>query len=153
MIKETLDEAIEALVFCLKGLCEYCPFNKEDRNFCEDAKCAVALGYLKEYKKKCEDLVNATKDLKKEKDLYSYALNDVASTQIPLTWEELKTMESEPVWIELLYHHPEQKYEYLDIIKYFDMIADYEVIVLSKTGYLYKDLLGKDWKAYQRGEK
>lgn len=147
-MKETLDEAIDALAFCSEGLCEYCPFNKEDRNLCEDAKCAVALGYLKEYKKRYEDLINATKDLKKQ-----YILNNLTNNRALLTWEELKTMEGEPVWIELSYHHPEQKYEYWDIIKYFDMIEDYEVIVLSKTGYLYKDLLNKDWKAYQRGNK
>lgn len=148
MMKETLDEAIEALVFCSEGLCEYCPFNKEDRNLCEDAKCAVALGYLKEYKKKCEDLINVTKDLKKQ-----YILNNLTNNRTLLTWEELKTMEGEPVWIELLYHHPEQKYEYWDIIKRFDIIEDYEVIVLSKTGYLYKSLLGREWKAYRRGKK
>lgn len=153
MIKETLDEAIEALVFCSKGLCECCPFNKEDRNLCEDAKCAVALGYLKEYKKNCEDLINVTKALKKEKDICSYALDNLTNNRKLLTWEELKTMEGEPVWIELLYHHPEQKYEYWDIIKRFDMIEDYEVVDLAQSGYLYKTLLGSGWKAYQRGKK
>lgn len=148
MMKETLDEAIDALVFCSKGLCEYCPFNKEDRNLCEDAKCAVALGYLKEYKKKCEDLINATKDLKKQ-----YILNNLTNNRTLLTWEELKTMEGEPVWIELLYHHPEQKYEYWDIVKSFDMIEGYELIDLAQSGYLYKDLLGKEWKAYRKGKK
>ena len=147
-MKETLDEAIEALVFCSEGLCEYCPFNKEDRNLCEDAKCAVALGYLIEYKKNCEDLINATKDLKKQ-----YILNNLTNNRTLLTWEELKTMEGEPVWIELLYHHPEQKYEYYDIIERFDDIEGYELIDLAKTGYLYKSLLGKEWKAYRRGKK
>ena len=151
MMKETLGEAIDALVFCSKGLCEYCPFNKEDRHLCQDAKCVVALGYLKEYKKNCEDLVNVTKDLKKEKDLYSYALNNLTNNRIPLTWEELKTMEGESVWIELIYHHPEQKYEYYDIIERFDDIEGYELVDLAKTGYLYKSLLGREWKAYRRG--
>ena len=71
----------------------------------------------------------------------------------PLTWEELKTMEGESVWIELLYHHPEQKYEYCDIIERFDDIEGYELIDLTKTGYLYKSLLGREWKAYRRGKK
>ena len=148
MIKKTLDEAIESLMFCSEGLCEYCPFNKEDRNLCEDAKCAVALGYLQEYKKNCEDLINATKDLKKQ-----YILNNLTNNRTLLTWEELKTMEGEPVWIELLYHHPEQKYEYCDIIERFDDIEGYELIDLTKTGYLCKSLLGREWKAYQRGKK
>lgn len=146
MMKQTLDEAIDALVFCSKGLCEYCPFNKEDRNLCQNAKCAVALGYLKEYKKNCEDLVNVTKDLKKQ-----YILNNLTNNRTLLTWEELKTMKGKPVWIELIYHHPEQKYEYYDTIERFDDIEGYEFVDLAKTGYLYKSLLGREWKAYRRG--
>ena len=135
----------------MKTLDEVIIMCKEKNHLNYDGLCSIindALFYLQEYKKSCEDLINATKDLKKQ-----YILNNLTNNRTLLTWEELKTMEGEPVWIELLYHHPEQKYEYLDIIERFDDIEGYELIYLTRTGYLYKSLLGREWKAYRRGKK
>ena len=72
--KESINDVIKALAFCSEGLCDGCPFEKEERILCEEAKCAVAYYYLEEYKK---DLNNPT-----------------------LTWEELEQMRDEPVWIQ-----------------------------------------------------
>ena len=47
----------------------------------------------------------------------------------------------------------EQKYEYWDIIERFDDIEGYELIDLAHSGYLYKSLLGKEWKAYRKEKK
>ena len=47
---KTLDEVIKAMAFCTEGLCDGCPYEHEDRRFCEDAKCAQALHYLYEYR-------------------------------------------------------------------------------------------------------
>jgi hypothetical protein len=139
----TLNEVIKSVetyakLFEKNG-CFECHYREDDcvKNcFLQDE-----LRYLKEYK----DLKSAIDWHEEMEDIRKHLTN------IPLTWEELRTMEGEPIWIELLYHHPEQKYEYWDIIKYFDMVEDCELIVLSKSGYLYKDLLGKEWKAYRRG--
>ena len=135
----------------MKTLDEVIIMCKEKNHLDYDGLCSIindALFYLQEYKKSCEDLINATKDLKKQ-----YILNNLTNNRTLLTWEELKTMEGEVVWIELLYHHPEQKYEYLDIIERFDDIEGYELIDLAHSGYLCKSLLGKEWKAYRRGKK
>ena len=142
MIKETLDEAIKALVFCSEGLCEYCPFNKEDRNLCEDAKCAVALGYLKEYKKNCEDLINATKDLKKQ-----YILNNLTNNRTLLTWDELKTMEGKPVWVEA---EPINGWVIVEIRDSFMKGREYIKFGLLELSN--KDL-GKTWKVYRKERK
>ena len=141
---KTLDEVIKGAeaytkLFEKNG-CFECHYREDDcvkSCFLQDE-----LRYLKEYKRisaKLEKIAlgNITETLEK--------LDNPALSQ-----DELKQIEGEPIWIELLYHHPEQEYEYWDIIKYFDMVEDYELIVLSKSGYLYKDLLGKEWKAYRK---
>lgn len=129
---KTLDEVTKALSICGRHPdCEGCPYENasyptEIGNTCKDVMHYDALYYMQNRIDECQE------------------------TNPILTWDELRLMEGKPIWIELLYHHPEQKYEYWDIIKRFDMIEDYELIVLSKSGYLYKDLLGKDWKAYKK---
>ena len=135
---KTLDEVVKAMEICIRPdinrTCKDCPY--PDDEMCMNELMADALQYLRWFQARD----NMSRKLDREDNK-------------PLTWDELKLMEGEPVWIELLYHHPEQEYKYWDIIKYFDMVEDYELIVLSKSGYLYKDLLGKEWKAYRRGKK
>ena len=135
---KTLDEVVKAMEVCIQTdisrTCKGCPY--PDDEMCINRLMEDALQYLRWFRERD----NMSRKLDREDDE-------------PLTWNELKLMEGEPIWIELLYHHPEQKYEYWDIIKYFDMVEDYELIVLSKSGYLYKDLLGKEWKAYRKGKK
>ena len=146
---KALDEVIKAYEICLninETSCRDCPyteFNAEGKWACSlCGECTSdALYYLKAYK----NLQNSMNWLTQMEDIRKHLTN------IPLTWEELRTMEGEPIWIELLYHHPEQKYEYWDIIERFDDIEGYELIDLAKTGYLYKSLLGREWKAYRRG--
>ena len=67
----------------------------------------------------------------------------------PLTWEELKTMERKPVWVEVKYHNPEADYKYWTIVKYFESNEGGDM-VFTGTGFYYKDLLGIDWMAYRK---
>ena len=96
---------------------------------------ADALYYLKEYRDLQYGYIKAMADLEDNP---------------PLTWQELKQMEGKPVWVELLYHHPEQKYKYWDVIKRFDAVEGYDLIDLAQTGYLYKSLLNREWQAYRK---
>ena len=70
----------------------------------------------------------------------------------PLTWDELKTMEGKPVWVEVDYHNPEVTYKYWTIVKYFDSHEGGDM-VFTGTGFYCKDLLGVDWQAYRKERK
>lgn len=100
-----------------------------------------ALHYLKEYKRvsaKLEKIAlgNITETLEK--------LDNPA-----LTWDELRSMEGKPIWVEVDYHNPEETYKYWTIVKYFDSNEGGDM-VFTGTGFYYKDLLGIDWRAYRK---
>ena len=94
---KTLDEVIKAkelceLICCDEEKCQDCPYAKQDENsdwsfFCHDCE-TDALHYLK-----------AFRDMEDE-------LNDIRREHIeqmknpPLTWDELRTMEGKPIWVE-----------------------------------------------------
>ena len=78
-MEHSLIDVIKGLVFCLKGLCdEECPYFTEDRNFCQDAKCAEALGYLKEYRDKmiAFDIVHGVTCPNCENDKYILSIKE-----------------------------------------------------------------------------
>ena len=123
-----------------------------------------ALHYLKMYRSEMRmyaenqkywetELKQKIKDFGDAKDRYIAKLKelDIGTLNEPLTWDELKAMEGKPVWVELLYHHPEQKYKYWDVIKRFDAVEGYDLIDLAQTGYLYKSLLNREWQAFRKG--
>ena len=105
---KTLDEVIDALVFCSKGLCEYCPFQDEDRHLCKDAKCITAEHYLKEYRKKKDELDDILSDYVVLKEYWTNQQENP-----PLIWDELKQIEGKPVWINGVWYlitHTEDAY-------------------------------------------
>ena len=93
---KTLDEVIKALKHCEDGnitSCLGCPYADEDG----DAACfnhdrEDALHYLKEYRDAYGNVIaSMNHHLRK---IHELEQND------PLTWDELRTMEGKPVWIE-----------------------------------------------------
>ena len=87
---KTLDEVIVALEVCTSGYCSHpkhgdCPY-LDERNDCDTRQRKLdALHYLKEF----QGLSKMWNDkLDKEQ------------ANPPLTWDELRTMEGEPVWID-----------------------------------------------------
>ena len=91
----SLDEIIESISFCCEGLCEYCVFEEEHkmRNPCTIALMSDAQTYLKEYREMKQHLACMDKGESRGDD-----------TQIvnnpPLTWDELRKMQGEPVWVD-----------------------------------------------------
>ena len=142
---KTLDEVIKALEICWEqGTC-----NKECPYMMAEPSCGLrreldALHYLKEYRE-------TKKHLACLDDAEIRGDNTQVVNNPPLSWQELQQMTGKPVWVELLYHHPEQKYKYWDVIKRFDAVEGYDLIDLAQTGYLYKSLLNREWQAFRKG--
>ena len=90
---KTLDEVIKALDACLCGAHDRCPYCGDPNVYkCDETMQSDAYQYLKKLKRieaKIEKIAlgNITETLKK--------LDNPA-----LTWDELRTMEGKPVWID-----------------------------------------------------
>lgn len=88
---KTLDEVIACLDGCGHIDCDDCPYHYEDEKI-EVDDCAQsykdALYYLKEYRWVVENCAEALAE-------------KYPSENVPLTWDELKTMTGKPVWIEI----------------------------------------------------
>lgn len=93
---KALDKVIQAYEICLninETSCRDCPyteFNAEGKLACSlCGDCTLdALYYLKAYK----DLQNSMNWLAQMEEIRKYLTN------LPLTWEELRTMKDKPVW-------------------------------------------------------
>lgn len=130
---KTLDEVIDALEICGHDESPKCPyFDTEHWCCCEDHMRSIyplkkdALHYLKEYQVLGKDLVKLGNEA--------------------LTWDELKSMEGKPVWVEQ--HHGDTKGWLLILRK-----CDDVVICTTKHGnwfYLYKASCGEKWQAYRK---
>ena len=109
-----------------------------------------ALHYLKEYKNTGEYYKEAIGHVTEVIDHYEKMVADYLSVNNPpLSWEELRSMEGKPIWMEVDYHNPEETYKYWTIVKYFDSNEGGDM-VFTGTGFYYKDLLGIDWRAYRK---
>lgn len=95
---KTLDEVIKAMEMCTTcpeddEMCPGCPYADEQGNpECLGQDKEDALHYLKEYKRV-------------QNKIEKIALGNIEDTlnkldNKPLTWDELKTMEGKPVWID-----------------------------------------------------
>jgi len=139
-----------------------CPSSDEADEYCELYEVREdALRYLQTYRAdKLEweqtkdqlqaDYAEAIEKCARAARKHLDALKDLKWINDPLTWDELRQMGGKPVWVELLYHHPEQKYKYWDVIKRFDTVEGYDLIDLAQTGYLHKSLLNREWQAYRK---
>lgn len=89
---KTLDEVIKAYEVCHASVlsCEGCPYDNGERYRDSDCYIADALFYLKEYREKHDDI------LRMEEALGYCEIMDNS----PLSWDELKTMQGKPVWVE-----------------------------------------------------
>lgn len=92
---KTLDEVIKAWSICFSDIsrsdCTGCPYADEDgESACFNHDREDALHYLKAYKEDKNDLTA----------LRAYWAEQQANN--PLTWDELKSMEGKPVWVEAL---------------------------------------------------
>ena len=131
---KTLDEVIKAMEFCpnSSGTCRGCPYQFELKAT-ENCYREDALQWLKGYRGHIE--------LDKIRDKCE-AKND------PLTWDELKTMEGKPVWVE-----GEGCGLWAIVGKYEKTIYDTEYIDFIGYATLQRNNMGEYWQAYRKERK
>ena len=176
--QKSLDEVIKALEICdetVTANCPDCPYDIDCENVPGEDLRADALHYLKEYKIKrarIELQVHACDDreqrLQEEIARYQEAVKNCglaenrykrlyeetsqkleqASQNLPLTWEELKTMAGKPVWIE----HPETKIgRWIVIAKITGRNEDLACMNATDAwGSYWKKYQGLEWQAYRK---
>lgn len=122
----TLDEVIKAMSICKNEdtdrTCEGCPM--PDTEMCINELMTDALQYLKWYKELADD----------SETFAEWKENP------PLTWDELKSMEGKPVWVEY------KEYGFWHIVQAF--VDDEIMMVLPLDEFPKKDI-GK-WRAYRK---
>lgn len=150
-----IDEVIEALSICRNvdpyRVCRECPY--PDTEGCMDMLMGDALFYMKA-------LRDAKDTLEREKERYQEAVKNCEKAENkyymlcelnrqpndPLTWDELKTTEGKPVWVEQCNGDTKG---WLLILR-----TNYDVInCTTKHGnsfYLYKSSYGEKWQAYRK---
>ncbi len=129
---KSLDEVINALSICHQTdthrLCKGCPY--PDDSGCLNALLTDAFDWLRIYQ---DEIIQYRKDLR----------ND------PLTWDELRTMEGKPVWVEEL----GRKYATPHWAIHNGIMDGYdgdENLYLQPFEVLTKYTLGKTWQAYRK---
>ena len=148
---KTLDEVIKANECCDHGepdsRCEDCPYNGVG------ACCA----------ERESDVLHYLKTIETTENLYHDAVNELSKWKdedwkdqcLPLTWDELRTMEGRPVWVEILSDE-------IDLSSRWMMVAretKAHSLPLAYTDdighwiYGHEDKLGKTWQAYRKEHK
>ena len=148
---KTLDEVIKANECCDHGepdsRCEDCPYNGVGA--CCAERESDALHYLKTIETTENLYHDAVNELSKWKD------EDWKDQCLPLTWDELRTMEGRPVWVEILSDE-------IDLSSRWMMVAretKAHSLPLAYTDdighwiYGHEDKLGKTWQAYRKEHK
>ena len=164
---KTLDEAIKAFECCdhgeLDSRCEDCPYN--GIGACCAERESDALFYLKEYQKVdsnwSEKAISELHNIADANFLRVYREDKDELTALrafwkeqhenaPLTWDELKTMEGKPVWLE--YESCNRKVWAIIDCFYTDAFLKDKMNVVLTYDYwnLKKEMLGKTWKAYRK---
>lgn len=143
---KTLDEVIKALEICTSGYCSnpdgYCPYLNIDNDCDTRLRKLDALEYLKKLKRI-------------EAKIEKIAIGNVEDTlskmdNPPLTWDELKTMEGKPVWLERTEKYCVPRWAIVDEIYKWDSIDDSTVIMQPEDEELFLSDLGKSWQAYRK---
>lgn len=138
---KTIDEVIKAIEYCLNPVDELGNCREECPNIhcCDPTSIPVkmdALYYLKAYRDDKDDLTALRAFWKEQQE------NE------PLTWDELKTMEGKPVWVEYCLRKT------WVIIDCFYTDAFYKSIMNVALPHDYwnleKEMMGKTWQAYRR---
>ena len=148
---KTLDEVITSLDVCINGKgCKNCPYAVYDEDeFEEYTECEKqrvdALHYLKEYQR-----YQNTPSRNGHMALVDYF--EETQKNEPLTWDELRTMEGKPVWVEILSDE-------IDLSSRWMMVSretKAHSLPLAYTDdmghwiYGHEDDLGKTWQAYRK---
>ena len=143
---KTLDEVIKAWSICFsdnsRSDCTGCPYADEDGEAaCFNHDRDDALIYLKAYQWQMTNPDGDHQQLEKCRALLSdFYRND------PLSWDELRTMEGKPVWVEQFNGDTKG---WLLILR-----TNYDVITCTtKHGnsfYLYKNHYCEKWQAYRK---
>ena len=139
---KTLDEVIKSFEWCLDDNhvdnCDGCPYETGEMTDCH-IRNNDALFYLKEYRWVVENCAEALAE-------------KYPSENVPLTWDELKTMEGKPVWIEFLNDKGEWNGEWCLVESSNDILCEILRCKITWWG-LRKITLGKTWQAYRREKK
>ncbi len=137
---KTLDEVVKAMEYCKNHdwCCKECPYRDEDICYEEDA-----LHYLKEYQR-----YQNTPSRNGHMALVDYF--EESQKNPPLTWDELKSMEGKPIWIDSesisVGVSPYWKDWY--IIKSFSN----DEFMYCNDGFEWaKEMQGRMWQAYRKG--
>lgn len=138
---KTLDEVIKAFSEVNKEVgCGDCQFNdaESDDIPCEMTDCIFndALHYLNEYQR--------------DKQIFAYDIAkrnlELSERNEPLTWDELKTLNGKPVWLELTYpgYQPWCGWEVID----HDGVNE-KWMSTYRDDYN-REQMGKTWQAYRK---
>ena len=110
---KTLDEVIRAYECCQNVECDECPFkilfNDDSHVPCDQfSKDEDALHYLKEYRSEKamweadrKGYLDWIEQYKESREKHQQAVIELKKNPA-LTWDELRTMEGKPVWVEAL---------------------------------------------------
>ena len=126
---KTLDEVIEYFNGQCKMRHVYLTEDADERFY-------DALHYLKQLQK-IEDEYEELKDWWAEEH----------AENVPLSWDELKTMEGKPVWLELL---KTSDWKGWDVVSGFTTDDVFGEIMVTVRDDYFKSEFGKTWKAYRR---
>lgn len=144
---KTLNEVLNALKNCGRHqkCCIGCPYESVSYpkvgNTCKDVMHNDALQYLKEFKR-----ISAR--------LEKIALGNITETlekmdNPALTWQELRTMEGKPVWIEFLNDEGKWNGEWCLVESSNDILC--EILRCKMTWWGSRKItLGKTWQAYRK---
>ena len=143
---KTLDEVIEKLEFATR-VSFGCVLAKN----VEVDDLTDALHYLREYREYAKAVDERYAEIeKKQSDAYWMWVNKTAELERndPLTWDELKTMEGKPVWVE--WASPRKHYREWFLL---DVQGEGTIVFRAVNGdslYLSECDLGKTWQAYRK---
>ena len=147
----TLDDVISKI-----ELAWVCPSSDEGSEYCDLMEVRDdALHYLKEYKNTDENYKKAIAHVTEVIDHYEKMVADYLSVNNPaLTWDELRTMEGKPVWIEA--DNGQEQFKHWFIIDEFTFsdIPGLQIMwCLNNSFRFWEADIGKTWQAYRKEKK
>lgn len=147
---KTLDEVITVLEECFlknrKEWCiENCPYLQNNEQTCRKDVLVDALDYLKEYYYRDKKLRKVTNHVENVCMQYICMIEELNKNE-PLTWNELRTMEGKPVWVEFFYEdgqHFDSNWFLVNFVSesFCDVIGKLGTSRLVKNDY---------WQAYRK---
>ena len=158
----TLDETIKNFEICRKARlnlirCDGCTYAIGDNDFCIDCNEIDVLEWLKGYRAhieldKLRDKYSDTSQITCPKCHSEFVI--LPDTNTPLTWDELKTMEGKPVWVEYNLHIGNKDFRDNSkrwcIVREFKPWHDTEIIITENGFVLSKNEQIKCWQAYRK---